>query len=405
MEIRKYLLIIGFIVQASVAGAQVKTYLQADSVSKALYDSGDWSGLIHVGKEALADSIDFIGLRSRLGYAYFMTGNYSAAYEQYDHLARADTAEKTESYYAYLCRLYLNDSQGAFFNAGKMGRSLQKDQKLNSFDIYQFDASTGLKWNSDLYRGTATYSMASFGLRLSWRLLLDQSVAYFGQAVSAPDSVVNIDRRGRAETTILTPAIVDSRDNEFEYYAKASFALSRRLTLLGAYHYLQTRYFDDSYYSNIGLLGLKYQGNYFNAQADANFGILVGHSLSQYNVSLMLYPFGNLNIYTISRFSYLQYQTDNLPIFNQAAGFKVFKNTWLETLVTFGRLDNYIDTDGLYIYNSIDVTTFKAGETLFYLIGKHAQLQINYTFEKKQDAQNSINYDQASVTAGIEWKF
>jgi hypothetical protein len=401
MGFRKRILIFAFMLPGYFAGAQVRTYLQADSLSDALYHSGGWQGLITMSKKAIGDGFDFISLRSRLGYAYFVTENYSAALEQYNKVFKADTAGKIAKYYAYLCRSYVNDEPGAFYEAGLMGPEYQESQGIKSFDVYQAGLETGLKWNSDYFRGTSSYSRISLGLRLSWRLLLDQSVAYFGQAVGAPDSIVNPDRR----RTTITPGIVDSRDNEFEYYGKLSYTLSERLTLLGAYHYLQTRYFDDSYYSNLGMLGLKYRGSYFNLQGDMDFGQLVAHALVQYNTGLMLYPGGNLNFYTISRLSYLNQNDKNFAIFNQSVGFKALKNTWLETQVTFGKLDNYIDTDGLYIYNSIDVSTFKAGETIFYLLGKHAQLQLNYTFEKKQDSQNDINYNQASVTAGMVWKF
>jgi hypothetical protein len=92
-------------------------------------------------------------------------------------------------------------------------------------------------------------------------------------------------------------------------------------------------------------------------------------------------------------------------IFNQAAGFKLMKNTWLESDVTFGNQDYYLDQDGLYVYNGIDNTTFKCGETVFYQLGKHARLQINYTYEKKQDSFTELKYDQNSTTIGMLWKF
>ena len=92
-------------------------------------------------------------------------------------------------------------------------------------------------------------------------------------------------------------------------------------------------------------------------------------------------------------------------IFNQAAGFKLMKNTWLESDVTFGNQDDYLDQDGLYVYNGIDNTTFKCGETVFYQLGKHARLQLNYTYEKKQDSFTELKYDQNSTTIGMLWKF
>jgi tetratricopeptide (TPR) repeat protein len=401
MGIRKVVLISVLTLTTCLARAQIKTYVEADSVSNALYKSGDWKELIKISNDALKDQLDFVSLRSRLGYAYFVTGNYSEALIQYQQVLAKDANDKNTRYFIWLCQLYLNNGEGASLQAGMMGTELQKSAGLTSFRLIDAGAETGLKSNSDYYRGTASYSRISFGVQLAWRLQLEQSFAYFGQPVSAPDTVVDHDKRHVTET----PGIVNSKDNEFEYYTKATFAASKNLVILGAFHYLQTRYFDDSYYSNLGLLGLKYEGSFFNLQGDVNFGQLVGHGIAQYNGAVMVYPLGNLNLYTISRFSYLQEADQNFSIFNQSIGFKAFKNTWLETLVTFGKLDNYIDTDALYIYNSIDVSTFKIGETAFYQAGKHAQLRLNYTLEKKYDAQNNVNYNQASLTASILWVF
>jgi hypothetical protein len=401
MGISKRLLIFLLMLTVGSVRSQVKTSRQADSLSDALYKRADWKELIHTSQTALKDSLDFVSLRSRLGYAYFSTGNYSEALLQYAYVLKKDAEDKNARYFAWLCQLYLNNGQGASLQAGLMGSGLQKSAGLTQLRLIDAAAESGVKWNSDTYRGTASYSRISLGLQLTWRLQVEQSLAYFGQPVSAPDTVIDRDKRHITET----PELINSKDNEFEYYGKVTYALSKSLVFLGAFHYLQTRYFDDSYYSNLGILGLKYNGNFFNAQGDVDFGQLVGHNLMQYNATVMFYPLGNLNLYAISRYSYLQQNSQNISIFNQSFGFKAFKNTWLETLVTFGKLDNYIDTDGLYIYNSIDVSTFKIGETAFYQAGKHLQLRMNYTLEKKTDAQNEVNYNQASLTATILWGF
>jgi len=68
-------------------------------------------------------------------------------------------------------------------------------------------------------------------------------------------------------------------------------------------------------------------------------------------------------------------------------------------------LDNYTEGDGLYTYNSVDVTSFKIGETGFYQLGRHMQLRLNYTFENKRDAENKLDYHQHSFTTGIIWNF
>jgi tetratricopeptide (TPR) repeat protein len=86
MGIRKVVLISVLTLTTCLARAQIKTYVEADSVSNALYKSGDWKELIKISNDALKDQLDFVSLRSRLGYAYFVTGNYSEALIQYQQV-------------------------------------------------------------------------------------------------------------------------------------------------------------------------------------------------------------------------------------------------------------------------------------------------------------------------------
>lgn len=91
-------------------------------------------------------------------------------------------------------------------------------------------------------------------------------------------------------------------------------------------------------------------------------------------------------------------------VYSQLVGFKAANKVWLETNATFGNQADYIDRDGLYIYNTFDDTKLKFGESVYYQLD-HLQLQLNYSYENKSDALQAITYHQHSFTAGILWKF
>jgi len=324
-------------------------------------------------------------------YANFVAGNYSLALSQYNDLLANDSYNTTAQYYAYLCSKYLNHELLASYHAARLDTGQQNYEHINNFALIDAGFETSVKVPNDLYRGTASYTRVSLTNRLSWRLQLEQSVAFFGQ---------QIDKRPNT-----TYKVAFNPDQQLEYYTKLSYSATANLALFGAYHYLYTNYQSTNYNSNVGVTGIKYTGTYFDIWGDFDWSFMIDHHLIQYNAGLMFYPLGNLNFYTISRVSNLNQNAASQVIFSQAVGFKAFKNVWLETSGTFGNLDNYIDADGLYIYNTIDASKLKLGQTIFYQAGKHAQLQLNYTFEKKQDDLHSLTYDQHSVTAGILWKF
>jgi len=91
-------------------------------------------------------------------------------------------------------------------------------------------------------------------------------------------------------------------------------------------------------------------------------------------------------------------------VFNQTVGALVARRFWLQGSVTLGNLNNFVDNNALYLYNSLDHTTFRAGASLYYYLGKHLTLFTNYTFDKKLIVDSHYNYKQHSITGGIIWK-
>ncbi|MBK8141379.1 MAG: hypothetical protein IPK57_10370 [Chitinophagaceae bacterium] len=73
-----------------------------------------------------------------------------------------------------------------------------------------------------------------------------------------------------------------------------------RLAVKAAYHYLHTPFNNFKYNNHLLLVGFKYNGNYFDLQADAILGKLTDTSVRQYNLQLGLYPSGNLDLYSFS---------------------------------------------------------------------------------------------------------
>jgi len=391
---RKYLIFLLFMAMIHTAKAQVNALQVADSVSTDLYNAGNWKQLISYGDQLLVGGIDFTGLRLRIAYANFITGDYKHALKQYGVVLAKDPYNITARYYAYYCDKYLTDDLHATYNLSYLDKETLHKDGINTPLITDIQAETGIKQNNNINRDNASYSRIGIGNRIGWRLQLEQSVAYFNQDIF---ELYDIDR---IRTTSLHLA-----DQQKEYYAKLSFALSQNIAIIGSYHYLNTKFDSTVNNSNLGLIGLKYAGTYVDIQADADFGWLNKKSLEQYNAKLIYYPFGNFNLYTISRASVKQLNSARNFIFDQILGFKLIKNTWLESSVTLGNLDDYLDADGLYVYDGIDNTTFKCGEAAYYQLNNNVQLQLNYFYERKSDAYQSLKYDQNSVTVGIVWKF
>jgi len=391
---RKYLLILVFTFAMHKAWCQENNVAVADSISTELYNKGSWKQLISYGNNARLAGIDFPGLRLKIAFAFFITGNYKQALKDYQQVLNKDAYNETARYYAYFCCKFLNDDLQAAYNASFMDKEAVNKEGLKPYGLIVAGAESGVKQNNDINRDNGFYQRITLSNRLNWRFQLDQSLAYFNQNIFKLANNYHNDR-------ISTRSI----DRQKEYYARLSFSATQNLLVIGSFHYLNTKFNNTIYDSNLGLIGLKYSGTYADIQTDINFGRLENKPVEQYNARLTYYPLGNLNLYTTGRASVTHLDGADNFIFSHTAGFKIIKNTWLESTVTLGNEDDYFDADGLYIYNAIDKTTFRAGGTVFYLLNPHARLQLSYTYEKKADTYQSIKYDQNSVTLGVLWKF
>jgi tetratricopeptide (TPR) repeat protein len=392
VEYRKLIVTLTLIFISISVSAQENKFTVTDSISEQLYNSGNWKQLIILVNKAVADSLDFPSLRFRSGYAYMMTGNYKAAISQFNQVLNKDRYNSAARLYAYYCNTYLNNNLGASSHVAYLDKETQHSLKLSSYGLLDAQLESGFKLSNNSERATGFFEHIDISNRLSWRLQLEQSIIFFRQNILLSDDIDLKDQTGET-------------DDQTEYFVKAKFALTQDISLLGSYHYLNTNYRSNINISNLGLFGVKYTGKLIDLQADINFGRDIDETLKQYNVKLDLYPAGNLNIYTISRASFLDLAGAKHLIYSQALGFKILKKTWLETSGTFGDQDDYMDADGLYVYNAIDPTKFKFGEIVFFQLAAHTSLDLSYIYERKTDIYRSVNYNQHSVTLGILWRF
>jgi hypothetical protein len=92
-------------------------------------------------------------------------------------------------------------------------------------------------------------------------------------------------------------------------------------------------------------------------------------------------------------------------IYDQKAGIRLSSKAWLEGNVTFGNLSDFSEFSAMYIYNTVDPTSFRCGSTLFLFPGRHISLWFNFSYERKDFYENiNYHYNQFSYLGGIKWK-
>lgn len=362
-------------------GKAQNTFQKSDSTSLALFNAAEWQKLILFGKEAINRGEDFPLLRLRIAYAAFVREHYVDALVQYNKVLNSDKHNQIALYYAYLCNVNLNREENAGYLAAHLDSYVVEGKAVRSFRLLTAGAESGIKFTNIYERGNSSFSRAFINMRLNYRLNLSTSFSYYNQPIHND----NISEPG--------------------YYAKLNYTPFRKLSFIGAYHYMRSDLRQLVYQNNASLIGINYASDEGDLQVDFILSHIGNEKTRQYNLQFVKYISGNLNFYSISRFSLVNVLSDNNPVLQQLLGIKTVRNFWLEGVVTLGNQYNYAEADGLYIYNGFDKTKFKAGANCYFLLKHHLLLGLNYTFERKSDNIFKFNYLQHSINGGITWNF
>ena len=405
----KFIIIPLLFVSMLAKAQQPISFQTADSITYQYYLKGDWEKLVNFGEEAIKQDIDFKNLYKRIGYAYFAKADYYSAQKQFAKALSFDSSDLDTRAYLYYCGLNLGDKTLADYHANKLPVETQKKIGIKSFKfIESVDAEYNYKANDDSLgiRSNPSYYRIGIRTKLSNRLKLYQAVSQYSQTVN--DSVPT---------------------NQTEYFATLNWSISSHTAIDLGYHYVSTKVNTTIFPGNMFFAKLSTSINRF--QFDINGSILknANDTCIQFGLSVGYTFPGTANIYLKSSLNGLIQSSKTTikpleltstgmyalkdtvtyrPIFTQTIGGQVFKSLWVEASITLGNLKNYNDNNGLYLYNSLDATTFRTGLSLFYNLNRNITLIGNYTYDKKQ-IENTItkintNYNQHSFSTGIIWK-
>ena len=381
------LILIILLIAFSVGNArsQYYTLATADTVTKHLFQEGNWDELIDAGNQILKKDIDFKTLRQRMGYAWLMKGNYLMSRWQYEKALKFDKADEISNLYLYYSGLNMSDEGVARYYAGKLSRETRQEMKIKTFRwVDAVDVEYNYKTGSTLYsRSAPNYTRLGIHSNLGFRLSLYQSISTFSQTYYS-------------ET--------DVRQNE--YYALLSYNPTAALSVHGGYHYLASTVDTTGYKANMFFGKLAYKKHIFDG---ALIGSLYSDNADKYlqtglhagiSVAPLKYLYAQTTIYRLSNSI-----TSNW-VYSGSVGLVPLRKWWIEASATLGNQKNFVDMNGIYVHNSADYSTSRVGGSLFFYPNKHLTLFGNYTYDTRfiSDYDMNVTYNQHSITGGIIWK-
>jgi hypothetical protein len=387
---RGYLIIIILLASIRMMSQSKLEFSTVDSLTYGYYLNGSWDNLIKMGNEALDNNIDFKFLRQRIGYAYYSKENYAASARQFRKALSFDSYDSFTLEYLYYSYLYQGYDDAAAIIGGKMRREERKSLGINLFKpVESVSSEYNFKYAGTSLRTNPQYVNLGVSSRFGSRISLFQMISQYKQIVT-----IQLPLRDMYVT-----------DEQFEYYALVKLNLARNLQAKAAYHYLNSTFSISNISSNLGYFGLTTISSRFLLGMDASVRSAESGTITQYGLNAGVNELGRNKVYLTGYLALLDEQNSARVIYTQRAGIRAGRKTWLEVNAMLGNLNNFSDYSAMYILNSIDPTTFRAGTSLYFYSGKHFSFWLNFAYERKQFYEDlNYDYNQFSYLGGIRWK-
>ena len=369
-----------------------------DSLSHDQYMQGEWNALIETGKIAKKNGISFKYLSQRLGYAHFIQKNYYQSLQNYEQAWKFDSQDEITQWYLFYNATNLGrNSLARYYSKGFSKEDLQYYHQQTYRWIDAIDSEYSYKMVNSNVVHDAAYRRIGINSQIGRQLNLYQSVAFFNQ---------------NTDTT---------KTEQYEYYVLASWNPLPKTNLSLGYHYVLPEV-------NYVYVGISYPYTY---PGHAFFGKL-SQQIHRFDIagSGAFYNSKRVNSQQVGLHASVNF-AGNLPVGLHASYYRVFESgsnnaneeyheqfnifrqscslllsnrLWLEGFIYEGKLNYFIDNNGLYIYNSLDYTKFRTGLSAFFYVNRPLTIYLNYTYDIKQMYSQESIYNQHSLTGGIVWK-
>ena len=416
-----------------------------DEQTYALYLNQDWDGLIKLGHEALASGIDFYYLHFRMGIAWYAKNNHHKAL---GHFNKAYSTNQDDLYlleYLYYTNLLLLRKQEARLVAKRMTPrqrralaiaddtwmesvevSFQSNQGYTEdatrfFENGNVNATDGSQFISAGHRSLGLYMLHPVGPKLS---------IYHGFAHMRKEHVVFSKANNQAFTN------ENAYSNLNQYYISGIMRMTRNLMLITSFHAINIRYpvetpvtwgvntmvirSMESMTDFVGCLSLYAHAGNLTLGGSIYAAGLNGNRQLQGDGIMAWYPLGNMNLYTVSVLSLQSELTRQdtrhiRQVVFQRIGLRIAEPLWVEGYASFGEMQNFLRSDALLVYNTMDMIKQQLGAKMTFQLTRHIHANISYTYTEHEslftpDAPgepptSALQYNSHSLTGSLAWTF
>ncbi|MFO7935966.1 MAG: tetratricopeptide repeat protein [Bacteroidales bacterium] len=431
------------------AAQQEGSFSRFDGESYRFYLEEKWDSLIHTGKEALDEGIDYYYLRMRLGIACYSKKNYRRAAQHFSRAIELNRQDPVALEYLYYSRLYAGQQQQAelvrkqfrgdlalklpppkpaFFDQAGAEYSFCRgltDEFINHPLEYFSGIEPGTqyltRWYSNVSLSVTNSLSPGISLTHAYTFLNKRNIYYYADG-----------------TGFFT--VTEQQLRQHQYYLSPRFTTRSGFQIIPVFHLVRVRY----QVPGEGSTG--YQGgSVFPLEFTERNDFLTGLALSgetgmvdwhlegyytglndarqiQNRIGITWYPLGNLNFYGGGYVNSLVAPGSGEGILEVIPelllGFSIREKIWFDLHAAAGEMKNYAENYGAILYNSfsevvekkvrfsLSVPVTQKGSIL-YLGGQWAgyRSEFSSSLSGQTEPLNPLTYQTITIYGGLSWKF
>ena len=429
-----------------LSGQAPGSFRYSDSLTYSLYLNKDWKAVAVKGNEALAAGHDYYYMRMRLGIAYFEKHNYAASAKHFKKALEFNQGDNVAAEYLfYSSFLYGRTMQAWSILAGMLPAEKKRIEaesliKRNSISAEYFfsDSKSG-----DIIANPGYYFPNSEpGSQVITRYFINNAIYashILGKNVIYSHAFTNLikDNFLYYYDGITVADMQVQRVIQNQYYGSVNFFTSSGWIFSPSFHFVGTGYpFINIMYAGNKSFINEYQVNnkgyaagfritrmsgYAAVSAEGSFSELNYQKQAQSGLSVTLYPLGNSDLYIGAGFSSVfpvdSYSSSISYVTKVTTGFSLMNKVWFEFSGANGDMKNYLENNGLFVYNSSDFTTRKISLNMMVPLAKRKLTLMIGSGRSWHSSQwipadgtlsgspNTLKYYNNIITGGITWNF
>lgn len=439
---RRLGIIIAFISSFSSISQETSSYREIDSLSYVAFVKNDLSMMKSTQKRADKNEISYYYLSMRSGIVAYNHERYDMAIEAFElafEMNPNDSVCKEYLYFAYLLGGRVDVAYKFAFNQDVKFKEKVRFEEKNTENIqFSFlslntnniedNASKKMLQNNNPY-ADGVYNGNVTGYSIALQNKLGSSLRLINQLSLFRTNSQSVEQFGLNNYNVVR----SYQNNQFQYNLTGSYFFKKGIELALGFAYFKTNtdysYSEfiptlnrwstidvaTSYSNNLYDISLTKRFKYIQPKIELSTINLYNQRQNQIEGSVFLFPFGNNKLYSQTAYAFISSTSENLNVFSQKIGFKLTDIVWVDINSRFGDLFNYLNSNGLVVYNSADLVKRDVGlfcnfyfEKLDVSLGYSNQLKqgvfYNYNglFEEKS---SNYNYTSNNFITSIKWKF